>query len=34
MMSGIEFRAPKKLRLKILFAAFAKIHPARSDRCW
>jgi ornithine--oxo-acid transaminase len=28
MMSGIEFRAPKKLRLRILFEAFAKIHPA------
>lgn len=28
MMSGIEFRAPRKLKLKILFEAFAKIHPA------
>ncbi len=28
MMSGIEFRAPKKLRLRILFEAFKKIHPA------
>ena len=28
MMSGIEFRAPRKLRLKILFEALAKIHPA------
>jgi len=27
-MSGIEFRPPKKLRLRILFEAFAKIHPA------
>ena len=28
MMSGNEFRPPKKLRLRILFEAFAKIHPA------
>lgn len=28
MMSGIEFRPPKKLRLRILFEAFSKIHPA------
>ncbi|HVN90401.1 MAG TPA: aspartate aminotransferase family protein [Candidatus Binataceae bacterium] len=28
MLSGIEFRAPKKLRLRILFEAFARIHPA------
>jgi ornithine--oxo-acid transaminase len=28
MMSAIEFRAPKKLRLRLLFEAFSKIHPA------
>jgi ornithine--oxo-acid transaminase len=28
MMSGIEFQPPKKLRLRILFEAFSKIHPA------
>jgi len=28
MMSGIEFRPPKKLRLRILFEAFSRIHPA------
>ncbi len=28
MMSGIEFRPPKKIRLRILFEAFSKIHPA------
>src|SRR5215469_14693185 len=28
MMSGIEFRAPKKLRFRLLFEAFSKIHPA------
>jgi ornithine--oxo-acid transaminase len=28
MMSGIEFRPPKKFRLRILFEAFSKIHPA------
>jgi ornithine--oxo-acid transaminase len=32
VMSGIEFRAPRKLRLKILFEAFAKIHPAMLDK--
>lgn len=28
MLNGIEFRAPKSLRLRLLFEAFAKIHPA------
>jgi ornithine--oxo-acid transaminase len=28
MMSGIEFRPPKKFRLRILFEAFSRIHPA------
>jgi ornithine--oxo-acid transaminase len=28
MMSGIEFRPPKKISHRILFEAFAKIHPA------
>ncbi len=28
MMSGIEFRPPRKIRLRILFEAFSKIHPA------
>jgi ornithine--oxo-acid transaminase len=28
MMSGIEFRPPKKIRLRILFEAFSRIHPA------
>jgi ornithine--oxo-acid transaminase len=28
MMSGIEFRVPKKIRLRILFEAFSRIHPA------
>jgi len=28
MLTAIEFRAPKRLRLKIPFGAFARIHPA------
>jgi ornithine--oxo-acid transaminase len=28
MMSGIEFRPPKKIHLRILFEAFSRIHPA------
>jgi ornithine--oxo-acid transaminase len=28
MMSAIEFRAPRKFRLRILFEAFSRIHPA------
>jgi ornithine--oxo-acid transaminase len=28
MLTGIEFRAPKRLRLRIPFGAFARIHPA------
>jgi ornithine--oxo-acid transaminase len=28
MMSGIEFQPPRKLKFKILFEAFSKIHPA------
>jgi ornithine--oxo-acid transaminase len=28
MMSGIEFRPPKRIRHRILFEAFSKIHPA------
>jgi ornithine--oxo-acid transaminase len=28
MLSGIEFRAPHQLRLRIAFEAFMKIHPA------
>lgn len=28
MLSGIEFRRPRELRLKILYEAFARIHPA------
>jgi ornithine--oxo-acid transaminase len=28
MMSGIEFQAPSRLRLRVLFEAFARIHPA------
>jgi ornithine--oxo-acid transaminase len=28
MMSAIEFQAPKKLRFRILFETFARIHPA------
>ena len=28
MLTAIEFRAPKRLRLRIPFEAFARIHPA------
>jgi ornithine--oxo-acid transaminase len=28
MMSGVEFRAPRKFRHRVLFEAFSKIHPA------
>jgi ornithine--oxo-acid transaminase len=28
MLSGIEFRAPHQLRLRIAYEAFMKIHPA------
>ena len=28
MLTGVEFRAPKRLRLRIPFQAFARIHPA------
>ncbi len=28
MLTGVEFRPPAKLRLRILFEAFARIHPA------
>ena len=28
MISGIEFGPPKKIRHRILFEAFSKIHPA------
>ena len=28
MLSGIEFQAPRELRRKVLFKAFARIHPA------
>jgi ornithine--oxo-acid transaminase len=28
MLTGVEFQPPRKLRLRILFEAFARIHPA------
>jgi ornithine--oxo-acid transaminase len=28
MLSGIEFRAPRKLALRVPFKAFQRIHPA------
>jgi ornithine--oxo-acid transaminase len=28
MLSGVEFKAPRKLRLRLLFETFARIHPA------
>ncbi len=28
MMSAIEFRPPKKLRFRVLFETFSRIHPA------
>jgi ornithine--oxo-acid transaminase len=28
LLTGVEFRAPKRLRLRIPFGAFARIHPA------
>ncbi len=28
MLTGVEFQAPKKLRLRVPFEAFARIHPA------
>jgi ornithine--oxo-acid transaminase len=28
MLTAVEFRAPKRLRLRIPFEAFARIHPA------
>jgi ornithine--oxo-acid transaminase len=28
MLTGVEFQAPRKLRLRILFEAFRRIHPA------